>query len=1370
MRNYFYGINRNVNINSRSFEGRNVLLSSDNDKISRYGDLAVRQSGVAQQTITFGAIDPSLKGNARLQAIQDRADQVNQITKGNPNIKLTPEAFNKLASGNAVAVDIQLNAPDRRNLAVTAAVGLTQIIGGLAGAGYNKEQGDLLINRAKADADFVTKHGNNYDQGFFGVGAQFQDGTIKVRDLAEPEHERSQIQATEDNKKVNNLIATNNISKPQQVSATSGKKSSVVASVDDAGKETNLSVQDHRDTTIDKDGGGTIEDNANQRLSGYLKQLNGRDLAGTGIDRNELNYVIGKLESGKGLDPKNAKDKVLIDQLRNIGFSIGQDNGGNQGVVTSIIARDDYLKNSGAAGKLARAATADYLQVAVGAGLIKQEDLDKANSIASPTKKGEALAALFNQAEERIKGSKNADGSTTIKDLNGKDTGIDSTNLKVDHLIGGQHITNLQYVINQRIKQNTDAAKQINDVVNGDPSAKISSTTAAIYNKANGTSLSAAQIEQKLKSGDLTGVNKTLDTIGENIGQARKFVTGKDQVAGGLYGTRNTVLQATLKSTDGVENDANRTVGGKAVTGRDFFSDVKDLKELVAFRQKGGEGSVTGADGKSTTGSIATQASTLESDFKSGNVTQDSQNAASSAIASQFNNQLKANGVTGFTDAQVERVVKAAAGKLPEAQLDDNEKKLLSALQTIQDPNKALNVARATVLGQAQESNPVLVALAKTSQGNRDSVSQSFNALKSLESAKTSAPSSASNTVTLSINGTSETGSVGQQADRVTEAFKDGTKGVSAENATNVKGALVKGLQQEVGSGFDDATIASVAQGIAAGKTDFSANPKEKELFDKISSNPSLVSSFKSVGNASAALDKAQTVATSDTNTIKVDGSQINVKGNVKAEAERVSGVIGERKLNNADPVKKEFTGELSSQLQAKGIKAADGSNFSEATIAKVAQGIASTDGKGDPKFEAGSKEEELFKQIKGNTELAGNLAAVGSLFNKIDNNAASATISASANTISGNASAVSAIRNLGNQQTSAYRNVTPAPTAPSNPTDATNANQVAATSNVTGGGGTPSTPQTTQPTPTPSTSTTSNPTSKSDDGASSLVGLAKYNGPKLYELRKKTEDIEAQIASGKGDPNDLKNNANRSRVAVFARNTSDFLEKAFLQDDNGKPRTLGDRFTAALLAIADEILSRVKSQNQYFYGFGQNATISTSQYKGQRGENPLSQTYELAKRAGDGITNGLKQVDKYTRRRDDEAAAKGEKLSIKEAVDQFKKNNSKNDETNAEKTGAIESITGGNNKTVAAVQPEELEEQGNEIKDSTVGVDNLTTAIAIRTGNTYEPGEGYGSVTDGGNFRLGGSGGGAGGPQEYAYNETNKDELIQGGGSAGVA
>ena len=150
MRDYFYGINRSANINSRSFEDRNVLLS--NEKLLRHVE-GVRQSGVANQTIAFGAIDPRLQGTARMQAIEDRMNQVKQITGNNPNMKMTPEAWNLLAKGSAVEVDIQLNAPDRRNLAITAAVGLTQLIGAIGGAAYNKEQGALLVNRAQEDAD-----------------------------------------------------------------------------------------------------------------------------------------------------------------------------------------------------------------------------------------------------------------------------------------------------------------------------------------------------------------------------------------------------------------------------------------------------------------------------------------------------------------------------------------------------------------------------------------------------------------------------------------------------------------------------------------------------------------------------------------------------------------------------------------------------------------------------------------------------------------------------------------------------------------------------------------------------------------------------------------------------------------------------------------------------------------------------------------------------------------------------------------------------------------------------------------------------------------------------------------------------------------
>ena len=295
MRDYFYGINRSANLNSRSFEDKNVLLSN-NEKLLRYGDLSIlsRQSSVATQTVTFGAIDPRLQGTARTQAIEDRMNQVKQITGNNPNMKMTPEAWSLLVKGNAVALDIQKNAPDRRNLSITGLVGLTQLIGAIGGAAYNQEQGNLLVNRAKGDADFVTKYGNNYTRGFMGLGAEYQDGEIKVRDLGEAQVEQAREQTlaeVQSTTQDTNMVVNNN----KKVANQQNTDQSEVVSVDDALEYKGpLGVKSHRSKDVSNDG-RTIEENAYQRLAQqYLGNLTSPQLALMGLTPKDVQRMADR--------------------------------------------------------------------------------------------------------------------------------------------------------------------------------------------------------------------------------------------------------------------------------------------------------------------------------------------------------------------------------------------------------------------------------------------------------------------------------------------------------------------------------------------------------------------------------------------------------------------------------------------------------------------------------------------------------------------------------------------------------------------------------------------------------------------------------------------------------------------------------------------------------------------------------------------------------------------------------------------------------------------------------------------------------------------------------------------------------------------
>lgn len=701
MKNYFYGINKTANIRSNYYSENRNILSSDNNKLFRYSSTAIsgRQSGVVQKTYDFQPMDPKLTGKEKREAGESRINKLNEIIRDNPNIKMSPEAYKAIYEGGAFQAKIQLNAPDRRNLAITGALTLVQLGAALAtggNSGFNEKQAEVMTGRAQADADFVTKYGNKYNRGFMGIGAQFQDGNIEIIPVEQNEDRRSQILS-----KAKDAVATNN----RIAQSNPNKSKSEVDTVNEGPKETVLSVEEHEKNYVSKS--GSIEDDAYKSLGAkYLSQLNVNDLKGTGISGDQLSSLITDIERGKKLE------RSQVDQLRKIGFSIGQENGGGQGVVTSIVATQDNLNASGAKGKLARTATQDYLQMAVGATLLTQKDLDDANKLDKANGNSNELFKLFNKVEE---------GLSNGTDINGQKTGISPTGLKVDHLIGGQHITNLQYAVNERIRQNTDAAKQINDVINGKAGANISATTAGIFASANAGALQgttnqekAQNLQKQLASGNLTGVTKALDTIKSNIDFVRDSVLS---VAGGLYSERNAELEASLRKTDGADNTQGETE-------RDFFTGIKDLRSLVASRQSGGTGSASVEGGASIKDkSIAEQANGLINDFKSGKVTSASQNELASNLSQAFSQQLKANGVEA-SPSDVQDIVKAVAqGKA----LSPEQKVLYEAGFKANKDNKSIgeNFLALVSLQKAIIASPQAINNAsQTISNNSNAVSQ----------------------------------------------------------------------------------------------------------------------------------------------------------------------------------------------------------------------------------------------------------------------------------------------------------------------------------------------------------------------------------------------------------------------------------------------------------------------------------------------------------------------------------------------------------------------------------------------------------------------------------------------------------------------
>lgn len=818
MRNYFYGINRSANTNLNSFENRSILLS-DNNKLSRYGSLSIlsanRQSAVANQTVRFGAIDPRLTGQARMQAIEDRMNQVKAISGNNPNMKMTPEAWNLIAKGNAVELDIQLNAPDRRNLAITGLVGLTQVIGGLAGASYNKEQGALLTGRAKEDAEFVTKYGNSYDQGFFGIGAQYQDGEIKVRDLGAPqlEMQREQIAA--------------NIQQTQQDTNRTVRNSRVLAEQRAMNYEGRMGLNgDHQDTTVSKDG-KTVETNATDRLiSQYLSKKTDRELADMGLERS----TITAIRNGRNFNVAQAQD------LRTAGFSLGQESGGNRGIVTSIQASEANLRAQTPAGEMTRQATIDYLKVAQGAGVINQRDLQRfgVNNLDSLLNGGNEgakdLSDLLKLTEQRIDTGTYADGRT----VGNQTTYQRETDFKKDQMIGGQHITMLQYMANERMRLNTVAAQEMNDVANGYASSSISASTAQIYNQANGltgqNALTADQLKSRIASGDFTGVREAIQSIKGDIGSVRN---GLLNTASGMYASRNTVLAETLQSTDGTtdQGDLNRGVfpTSGTSTNRDFMADIKDFEEYMDYRQndnsQSGNTPVTriAVNGINIQDNIKGAAENLTSSL--GDKTLSNASEVKNTFTAQLSQELirgniKQSDGSDFSQETIQRVSQAMA-KGDVNNLTGAEKALYDKIKDNTDMKDKFNAVGNLFnkIDNNQQSSQIYTGAQNISTNIANLGSQ-------LTAAKSNLP----------------------EGSLTTEVIRQRQQDV-INRTTELSSALdTQNITKEDGSKFSRDDIQAVAKALTSGSTD-SLNKDQKALYEKMASSD-LKQKFSELGSA----------------------------------------------------------------------------------------------------------------------------------------------------------------------------------------------------------------------------------------------------------------------------------------------------------------------------------------------------------------------------------------------------------------------------------------------------------------------------------------------------------------------------------------
>ncbi len=472
MKNYFYGFNINVRSHFNNPSEKNILFSNNYDHVRNMSGI---QSVTDKQNFNLAALNPALQGSARDNANAARLESLNEITKNNPNIRLTPDAYKALASGEAVNVAVQLEAPERRNLTIGLAVALSQLAGGLAGASYSKKLGDFDIQRASGDADFVNKNGNDYKLNPFG-GAEIQRGTIVVTPI--PGQTVPGLPVTSSGTQAEQIKAAEEVAKVATRTAPLG-------TVEEAKKYRNLSVKNHEGTQIAENG--------------------------TTINQNSVN----------SLEKQYQDEKVRVGQN---GIS-SRGTKGNEGYVADVGGLVTE-KN------ITRKSRTDYLTIAAAGGLISDKVDPKtgklvtgqdqvANAIAA--KDSTTLFKLFSESEHTLEAR---------------------TGNKADFLIGGQHITNVQQQVNQRIKELTDSNQNINDVLTG-KSGTLTQSAANRFNEANGTNISREDLEKQIRGGNTTGIDKTLDLTQK---KAESIATVLTSTAGGIYATNNKVVEDTLKT------------------------------------------------------------------------------------------------------------------------------------------------------------------------------------------------------------------------------------------------------------------------------------------------------------------------------------------------------------------------------------------------------------------------------------------------------------------------------------------------------------------------------------------------------------------------------------------------------------------------------------------------------------------------------------------------------------------------------------------------------------------------------------------------------------------------------------------------------
>jgi hypothetical protein len=517
MKNYFFGINRNVHMLSISRE-KNLFINDNKMRfdatissttptfqpreISNFGQGV--SSGGTQRAAQGSGFTPNgqsiessmttrLKGSDGLEA---NINKIREMTANDPFAKLSPQAFNALASGKDVQLQIQQTAPERRNLFIGAFVTALQLMGGAGGAAYSDELGAYMKDRASKDAEFVSKHGNNYKMNIFG-GAEARETYITATVI---ENEPTNPVAQRENAKKVDADINARIIEAQKSQPTSDPK------------RMNMDVAIQARSTADY---------------GYVQQNRGNFLTGSKGDStsNATNLAFDTLRDvyGKGGAVSKGKDS---NQTVTSVFIYGQKGENYLGDINTLKGNGKSNEQNAEILRQRQQAAKDYLALGVSAGVITQQQLDQAGN--DPAK----LVELFKSTEQTLK-NRYGEMSGTVK----------------DGFLGAHHMMMMQRALNDQIQYNQGGAFALTAIANEitDPSNQLGGNAqSSIEAKAKETSVQViASINAGRKAEDEGRVARGQAPLGPLTAEEEKAVVSRIETD-----MKRSALEATAQSPE----------------------------------------------------------------------------------------------------------------------------------------------------------------------------------------------------------------------------------------------------------------------------------------------------------------------------------------------------------------------------------------------------------------------------------------------------------------------------------------------------------------------------------------------------------------------------------------------------------------------------------------------------------------------------------------------------------------------------------------------------------------------------------------------------------------------------------------------------